>query len=58
MWVNTTSDNMYAKHRQPFDEIKHPQHSMRLAMSQKVGMIGRLTEDEVESTCNPFITFT
>lgn len=23
MWVNTTSDNMYAKHRQPFDEIKH-----------------------------------
>lgn len=23
MWVNTTSDNMYAEHRQPFDGIKH-----------------------------------
>ena len=29
-------------------------HSMRLAMSRKVGMIGGLIEDEVESACNPF----
>ena len=28
MWVNTTSDNMYAKHRQPFDEIKH-RHTLK-----------------------------
>ena len=33
-------------------------HSMRLAMSRKVGMTGRLREGEVESVCNPFITLT
>lgn len=23
IWANTMSDNTYAEHRQPFDEIKH-----------------------------------
>ena len=42
-------------HDRPLIKYDIATHSRRLAMSQKVGMIGKLREDEVASACNPFI---